>query len=98
MGKYVKKHVWKPCEFIYTIRHNGKNAGDMCGTLSKGRHDGKYFCWMHNPKRMLIVKRENVKKGIKNIMKQEARLQARKEAYKLIRNGAPTDAILQGCI
>ena len=82
MGKYIKKHVWKPCEFIYKVNWMGKEPGDTCSVPSRRCHEGKYFCWLYNPKRVMLAKKAGIMKGIRTIARQEARLEARKKAYR----------------
>jgi len=79
MGKYTKKHVWMPCEYVYKINYYDKNAGAHCDEPTRKNYGGKYYCWKHNPRRILADKLSKIRQHTKNIGKQEARLKARKD-------------------
>lgn len=83
MGKYTKKHGWAPCQFVYGHSRLEKKRGDACCRLTRACHDGKYFCWHHNPERIKAIRKTDMAKGMRAIASQEARLLARKIRYGL---------------
>ncbi len=86
MGKYIKKHEWGPCEFVYKINWEGKKCGDRCGARGLKRQDGKCLCTKHNPGRIAQMRYRCRIKGIMTLARQEARLQARKRNYGVTAN------------
>jgi len=88
MGKYTKKHEWRPCEFVYTRPYEDKKSGDRCNKLARSSTDGKYYCRWHKPSRIASMRRFALRKMKKDIERRREKIRQR-----LLRLGAgPIDA------
>jgi len=76
MGKYTKKHIWMPCEFVYKTNFNGRKPGETCDAPTRKNYNGKYLCNTHNPKRRLMIRCAELKKNARLLVKEESRLKA----------------------
>ena len=81
MGKYMCKHVWGSCEFIYHKKRGEKQRGDTCGAEAMKRYDGKYFCCYHTPKKLALLKKRHIELMAKSMPKREERFKMFQERY-----------------